>query len=204
MKFRFSEREEVYDVKASLARNIGVLYCVIHSCQWNIMSQPYARQASTTFETLAEWENIPVANRRKYNHPWGSYPCGKNCLTCKYISDGQTSYTFHATGETRPITNHIDCNSKNVIYMIQCNHCSKQYIGETKRRLKDRFNEHCRPVDNPSNSSKPATVWEHFFTNDHSANDITLIPLELIKSNRDSVRKARKAYLIERLKLLNQ
>ena len=86
--------------------------------------------------------------------------------------------------------------------MIQCNHCSKQYIGETKRRLKDRFNEHRRPVDNPSNISKPTTVSEHFLTNDHSANDITLIPLELIKSNRDSLRKAREAYLIERGKTL--
>ena len=36
-------REEVYDVKALLARNIGFLYCMIQSCQWNIMSQPYAR-----------------------------------------------------------------------------------------------------------------------------------------------------------------
>ena len=87
-------------------------------------------------------------------------------------------------------------------YMIQCNQCSKQYIGETKRRLKDRFNEHRRPVDNPSNISKPTTVSEHFLTNDHSANDITLIPLELNKSNRDSVRKAREAYLIERGKTL--
>ena len=33
-----------------------------------------------------------------------------------------------------------------------------QTICETKQRLKDRFNEHCRPVDNPSNISKPATV----------------------------------------------
>ena len=87
--------------------------------------------------------------------------------------------------------------------MIQCNHCSKQYIGETKRRrLKDRFNEHRRPVDNPSNISKPTTVSEHFLTNDHSANHITLDPLELIKSNRDSVRKAREAYLTERGKTL--
>ena len=86
--------------------------------------------------------------------------------------------------------------------MIQYNHCSKQYKGETKRRLKDRFNEHRRPVDNPSNTSKPTTVSEHFLTNDHSANDITLIPLELIKSNRDSLRKAREAYLIERGKTL--
>ena len=86
--------------------------------------------------------------------------------------------------------------------MIQCNHCSKQYIGETKQRLKDLFNEHRRPVDNLSNISKPTTVSEHFLTNDHYANDITLIPLELIKSNRDSVRKAREAYLIERGKTL--
>ena len=86
--------------------------------------------------------------------------------------------------------------------MIQCNHCSKQFIGETKRRLKDRFNEHCRPVDNPSNISKPTTVLEHFLTNDHSINDIILIPLELTKSNRDIVRKAREVYLIERGKTL--
>ena len=143
-----------------------------------------------------------LRNLAQHNQPRGSYPCEKNCLTCKYISDGQTSYTFHSTGETRPITNHIDCNSKNVISMIQCNQCYKQYIGETKRRLKDRFNEHRRPVDNPSNISKPTTVSGHFLTYDHSANDITLIPLELTKSNRDSVRKAREAYLIERGKTL--
>ena len=52
--------------------------------------------------------------------------------------------------------------------------------GETKRRLKDRFNEHRRPVDNPSNIYKPTTVSEHFLTNDRAANDITLIPQEVI------------------------
>ena len=88
----------------------------------------------------------------------GAHTHAENCLTCKYISDGQTSYKFQSTGETRPITHNIDCNSKN---MIQCNRCSKQLIGETKRRLKDRFNEHRRPVDNPSNLSKPTTVSEH-------------------------------------------
>ena len=31
-----------------------------------------------------------------------------------------------------------------------------------------------------------------------SATDMQLIPLELVKSNHDSVRKAREAYLIER------
>ena len=66
----------------------------------------------------------------------------------------------------------------------------------------DRFNEHRRPVDNPSNISKPTRVSEHFLANVHSANDVTLNPLELIKSNRDSVRKTREAYVIERGKTL--
>ena len=72
-------------------------------------------------------------------------------------------------------------------------------IGETKRRLKDRFNEHRTPVDEQTNSSiKPTTVSVHFLCNNHNPTDMQLIPLELVKSNRDSVRKAREAYLIER------
>ena len=47
-------------------------------------------------------------------------------------------------------------------------------------------------------SLNPPRSQNAFLPNDHSANDITLIPLELIKSNRNSVRKAREAYLIER------
>ena len=86
--------------------------------------------------------------------------------------------------------------------MVRCNRCHKQYIGETKRRLKDRFNEHRRPVDKQT-ISKPTTVLEHFLSNDHNASDMLLIPLELIKSNRDSVRKAREAYLIDSGQLLN-
>ena len=82
--------------------------------------------------------------------------------------------------------------------MVQCKRCHKQYIGETKRRLKDRFNEHRRPVDKQTNISKPTAVSEHFLSNGHNATDMQLIPLELVKSNRDGVRKTREAYLIER------
>ena len=116
------------------------------------------------------------------NEPCGSFHCGNNRLTWNYINDGLTTYTFNSTGETRLINRHIDCNSKNVIYMIQCNHCHKQYIGKTKRRLKDRFNGHRRPVDKQTNCSKPTTVSEHFLCNNHNATDTQLIPLELVKS----------------------
>ena len=78
--------------------------------------------------------------------------------------------------------------------MIRCNHCHKQYIGETKCKIEDRFNEHRRPDDKQTSSSKPTTVSEHVLCNNQNASDMQLIPLELVKSNRDSVRKASEAY----------
>ena len=94
----------------------------------------------------------------------GSFRCGKNCATCPYISHGLTTYTFFSNGETRPIKFNLTCETKNLIYMIQCNRCNLQYIGEMKRRLKDRFNEHRRAIDNPNNKSNPTTAAEHFLS----------------------------------------
>ena len=131
--------------------------------------------------------------------PCGSFRCGKNCATCPYISDGITSYTFFSTGETRTIKSNLTCDTKNLIYMIQCNRCNLQYIGETKRSLKDRFNEHRRTIDNPNTKSKPTTAAEHFLSSpNHTANDMQLIPIEKIFSNRDSIRKAKEAFLISK------
>lgn len=79
---------------------------------------------------------------------------------------------------------------------ITYNFLSKQYIGETKRRLKDRFNEHRRPVNKPINVYKPTTISEHFLTTNHTAKDIYLLPFEIIHSNRDSLRKSGEACLI--------
>ena len=91
-------------------------------------------------------------------------------------SNGHTHYTFFSAGATRQIKSHRTCNTKNLIYMIQCNRCHLQYIGETKRRLKDRFNEHRRSVDKNNIQSKPTTVAEHFLSHpNHCHNDMQLI-----------------------------
>ena len=93
--------------------------------------------------------------------PSGSFLCGKNSATRPYIPQRRTTYTFFSTGETRPITSNVTCDTKKLIYLIQCNRCNLQYIGETKRRLNDRFKEHLRTVDNPKNKPKPTTTAKH-------------------------------------------
>ena len=83
--------------------------------------------------------------------------------------------------------------------MVQCNRCNLQCIGETKRRLKDRFNEHRRAVDKTNIKSKPTTVSQHFLSHsNHSHTGMKLIPLEKIHSSRDSVREARESHWIDK------
>ena len=83
--------------------------------------------------------------------------------------------------------------------MVQCNRWNLQYVGETKRRLKGRFNEHRRPVDKTNIKSKTTTVSEHFLSHsDNSHTDRQLIPVEKIHSARDPVRKVRESHLIDK------
>ena len=84
----------------------------------------------------------------------------------------------------------MTCNTNNITYMVQCTKCNLQlYTGKTKRRLKDRFNDHRRAVEKPNIISKPTTVSEHFLAANHSASDMLLIPIQIIYSARDSIRK---------------
>ena len=139
--------------------------------------------------------NQQPARIHKCNHP--------RCLTCPFLQEGQTNYIFFNTNESRKITDYISCNSKNLIYLIQCKKCHSQYIGETKRKLNERFGEHRRSILNHHQLLNPTPVSLHFNQPGHSINDAQLIPLELIRSKRDSVRKAREAHLINKAKTLH-
>ena len=79
--------------------------------------------------------------------------------------------------------------------MIQCRLCNLQYIGETKRRLKDRCNEHRCPIFNPSGSCIQTAVSEHFLSNSNSVSHMLLIPIEPLRYERDCPREAREAHL---------
>ena len=81
--------------------------------------------------------------------------------------------------------------SVNLNYQIQCNKCNIQYIGEPKRHLSDRFGEHRRAIEKAitqQHIDQPTAVSEHFTLPANSMDNIELVPLELITSNRDAIR----------------
>ena len=84
--------------------------------------------------------NFLVRSALKTNEQPGTFKCARSrCKTCLFIVN-----TNKISGPKRSvkITDRFTCTSANVIYCITCTLCNKLYIGETGRRLGDRFREH--------------------------------------------------------------
>ena len=102
--------------------------------------------------------------------PTGTFPCHRpRCRTCDFT--GRTATVTNANGDVR-LKGRFDCTAAGVVYVITCQRCYKLYIGETGRRLSDRFGEHLRSVEgfkqNPRYQGGGFPVAEHFNLPEHN------------------------------------
>ena len=75
-------------------------------------------------------------------HKGGSKPCSsRNCQICPEFLN-VTDFILDHKQNKHYLEHEMDCNTKNVIYAIQCLGCSKYYVGETSNELRTRFNNH--------------------------------------------------------------
>ena len=63
------------------------------------------------------------------------------CLTCSH-SSCKNHFTSTKTKTTYPIRHSFTCQSTNLIYLITCKKCNKQYVGLTTSKLNVRINHH--------------------------------------------------------------
>ena len=97
----------------------------------------------------------------------GTFPCGRSrCNTCTHTN---ASPRVNTPGEYITINSKYSCISHNVVYVIKCSTCNKIYIGETGRRLGDRFREHLRST-RQTNTDLP--VGHHFRSPRHACTDM--------------------------------
>ena len=107
------------------------------------------------------------------------------------------------TGPKRAIkiTDHFKVHLRQVIYCITCTYCKKLYIGETGRRLGDRFREHLRDVErNDPEASKP--VARQFNFPNHSRQHMAVCGLSLDVGSSES-RKTVEQKIIFQIGILN-
>ena len=135
--------------------------------------------------------------KRKLN---GMRKCNKPCQACPYILEGKEVKINYKT--TWEITNRVNCKSKNIVYMIECDkqNCGQRYIGETKRSLATRFSEHKRYISRTFSSK---AIGNHFNKAGHGLKDVRITILEQMETLDDRYRKEREKILIDKFNTFN-
>ena len=129
------------------------------------------------------------------NHE-GSSQCRRpRCKTCAHIKTG-TRFDSATTGETFHVRATANCKTRNVVYLIECRICNKQYVGETENALHLRMNGH-RSDYNRKLSDKP--VARHFNSVGHTFDDLSVMVIEQLWKDDASRRKLRESYWIHTL-----
>jgi len=108
---------------------------------------------------------------------------------------------IHNADKTRPkpsikITDRFTCTSANVIYCITMHLMQKIYVGETGRRLGDRFHEHLQDIErNDKDAFKP--VARHFNLPNHSSQHMTICGLSLHRGNKESRKNLQQKFIFQ-------
>jgi len=113
-----------------------------------------------------ELEHQPVSDSLDINPfhraPDTMTPCPiRSCFLHKYL---EKSLRVQSTVTTRSfrVRGNLNCNSNNIIYLIQCKKCKKQYVGQTITSLRHRISQH-----NNNKQISNSTVEQHFCLPDH-------------------------------------
>ena len=127
----------------------------------------------------------------------GFYPCDKKCSTC--VTYGIKTTSINYPGGSKIINQHLTCQSRNAIYVIQCRACSKYYVGETKNNVKARIVQHLSSIKIKKNTS----VSRHFNSPNHSIKDFTFFVLMNNVNWNDLKRKTMENKWIKNLQSLH-
>ena len=139
----------------------------------------------------------PVANRDA--NP-GCFPCNKSkCVVCSDHIVQTTTFRSNVTSESFTIRTSMNCETKNVVYLLFCSKCNKtQYIGETKNKLKQRFYLHRSNI----NKNTGTLVTQHFNQPHHTLQNMKCIAIEKIRSDSHTIRIARETFWIFKMQTL--
>lgn len=117
-----------------------------------------------------------------------------NCVTCKLhiVQESCSAFTSSYYGSSFSVNANTNCRSRNIIYLITCNKCNKQYVGETGRSLGERLSNHRSCI----RYNRYNAVGIHFNSFNHSIEDLKVMTIEKIADdeNQLTVRKNREIY----------
>ena len=112
----------------------------------------------------------------------------KSCKTCKVRNFGK-SFNSSSTGLFYNINQETNCKTKNVCYLLTCESCDDQYVGETKQQLNHRINEHNSDIRLKEKSLPVVKQFEKC-----SPTNFNVTAIEKCRSRDSYIRKARESF----------
>ena len=138
----------------------------------------------TPFRGEARRRRSPALIRILVRDSTGTFPCHRpRCKTCAHTNP---SSRINTPGGPLTIRKRFSCTTKNLVYIITCRACTLSYIGETGRRLGDRFCEHLRSV----RRQEDLPVANHFCSPGHTAEDMMVAVVRTGYRNNKTRRRA--------------
>ena len=67
------------------------------------------------------------------------FKCNKQCHLCPFIKETKEIKGNCVVWKTNK---KLNCETENIAYLIHCEKCNEQYIGDTERSRKEKLGEH--------------------------------------------------------------
>ena len=131
-----------------------------------------ARFPKTNFNTNSHLNNMDSTSMDSEMHKCKH----RRCKCCNFIIPYYKLKNKILQTITIPNVKNLNCNTNNLIYLINCNKCNLQYIGQTSRKLKERFTDHFSNIKTYKNTA----ISIHFNQPSHTINNFTITPLQTI------------------------
>ena len=115
------------------------------------------------------------------------------CKTCPIIIESRKSIMLN---NYRAVFNsHMNCTTKNCIYVLKCDNCSKLYVGETSLSLRLRINLHRQHINH--NKYGFLKVSKHI---QNCGSKFSVIPIFKLFHESEYVRKKIEHFFINKIK----
>ena len=123
----------------------------------------------------------------------GMKKCNKPCPICPFIKEGKF-VKASKSGQIVEIDGSYTCQSKNVIYCVNCEKCRMQYIGQSERTLQERVQEHLGYIRNEK-CNQP--TGHHFNQDLHFIHDFRVSIIEKVHKTDRATREVRESMYIQ-------
>ena len=95
------------------------------------------------------------------------HKCNKPCKVCHLVNETK-EFRSNTRDESHKMHGEFNCNTVGVVYLVTCNKCSTQYVGQTMRKFQIRLQEHVSDIEH----RRDTVLSHHFNSKRHSINNL--------------------------------